>query len=48
MDGLTVPLEWRVPVAPGEQVTVRIAVADASDSIYDSAVALLDGGMYSE
>ena len=48
MDGLTVPLECRVAVTPGEQVTIRIAVADASDSIYDSAVALIDGGIYSE
>lgn len=48
MDGLTVPLECRVAVTPGQQVTIRIAVADASDSIYDSAVALLDGGIYSE
>ncbi len=48
MDGLTVPLECRVAVTPGQQVTIRIAVADASDSIYDSAVALIDGGIYSE
>lgn len=48
MDGLTVPLECRVPVTPGAQVTVRIAVADASDAFCDSAVALLDGGLYSE
>lgn len=48
MDGLTVPLECRVPVTPGQQVTVKIAVADASDGIYDSAVALLDGGIYAE
>ncbi len=48
LDGLTVPLECRVPVTPGKQVTVEIAVADASDHAYDSAVALLDGGIYSE
>lgn len=48
MDGLTVPLECRVPVTPGEEVVVRIAVADASDAIYDSAVALLDGGIFAE
>lgn len=48
MDGLTVPLECRVTVTPGEEVVVRIAVADASDAIYDSAVALLDGGIFSE
>ena len=48
LDGLTVPLECRTPVVPGEPVTVRIAVADASDQAYDSAVALLDDGIYSE
>jgi hypothetical protein len=48
MDGLTVPLECRVPVTPGQQVTVEVAVADSSDHAYDSAIALLDGGIYSE
>lgn len=48
LDGLTKPLECRVPVEPGKPVTIRIATADASDSIYDSAVALLDGGIFSE
>lgn len=48
LDGLTTPLECRVPVQPGKPVTVRIATADASDSAYDSAVALLDGGIFSE
>lgn len=48
MDGLTVPLECRVPVTPGEAVTVKVAVADASDGIFDSAIALLDGGIFSE
>lgn len=48
MDGLTVPLECRVAVQPGEQVTVEVAVADASDQSFDSAIALLDGGIYSE
>jgi hypothetical protein len=48
MDGLTVPLTCSVPVTPGEPVTVKIAVADASDQIYDSAVALLDGGIWPE
>lgn len=48
MDGLTVPFECRVPVTVGQQVTIKIAVADASDGIYDSAVALLDGGIYAE
>jgi hypothetical protein len=47
-DGLTVPLTCDVPVTPGHQVTVRIAVADASDHIYDSGVALLDKGIWSD
>ena len=48
MDGLTRPLTCSVPVTPGVPVTVRIVVADASDSAYDSAVALVDGGIFSE
>lgn len=48
MDGLTTPLTCSRPVTPGEPVTIKIAVADASDSVYDSAVALLDGGIWSE
>ncbi|MFN2538787.1 MAG: choice-of-anchor L domain-containing protein, partial [Mycobacteriales bacterium] len=47
-DGLTVPLTCDVHVTPGQQVTVRIAVADASDYIYDSGVALLDKGIWSD
>jgi hypothetical protein len=47
MDGLTRPLTCSVPVVPGRPVTIEIAVADASDGIYDSAVALLDGGIWS-
>ncbi len=48
MDGLTVPLTCSVPVTPGEPVTVRIAVADSSDAVFDSAVALLDQGIWSD
>ncbi len=48
MDGLTVPLTCSVPVTPGVPVTVKIAVADSSDGIYDSAVALLDKGIWSD
>ena len=47
MNGLTKPLECAVPVTPGVPVSVRIAVADGSDHIYDSAVALVDGGIWS-
>jgi hypothetical protein len=48
MDGLTVPLTCSVPVTPGQPVTVRIAVADTSDHVYDSAVALVDGGIWTD
>ncbi|GAB7044015.1 MULTISPECIES: choice-of-anchor L domain-containing protein [Catenuloplanes] len=48
MDGLTVPLTCAVPVTPGKAVTVQIAVADTSDHAYDSAVALLDGGIWTD
>ncbi|WP_089404553.1 choice-of-anchor L domain-containing protein [Geodermatophilus saharensis] len=48
MDGLTVPLTCSVPVTPGQPVTVRIAAADSSDSILDSAVALVDGGIWTD
>jgi hypothetical protein len=48
MDGLTKPLTCSVPVTPGQPVTVRIGLADASDAIYDSAVALLDKGIWSD
>jgi hypothetical protein len=48
MDGLTTPLTCSVPVTPGQPVTVRISVADTSDHIYDSAVALLDGGIWTD
>lgn len=48
LDGVTVPIECRVPVEIGQPVTIKIAVADTSDGIYDSAVALLDGGIFAE
>ena len=48
MDGLTTPLECQVPVQIGQPTTVKITVADASDQIYDSAVALLDQGIWSD
>jgi hypothetical protein len=47
-DGLTKPLTCSVPVTPGVPAKVQIAVADASDHIYDSAIALLDKGIWSE
>jgi hypothetical protein len=48
MDGLTVPMNCSVPVVPGKPVTVRIAVADTGDAILDSAVALLDKGIWTD
>lgn len=48
MDGRTTPLTCNMSVTPGEPITIKVAVADASDHIYDSAVALVDGGIWSE
>ncbi|BAL91145.1 hypothetical protein AMIS_59250 [Actinoplanes missouriensis 431] len=48
MDGLTKPLTCSVPVTPGKEVTVQIAVADSSDQVYDSAIALVDGGIWTD
>lgn len=48
MDGLTVPLTCNAKVTPGQEVTVKIAVADSSDAVYDSAVALIDKGIWSD
>ncbi|GAA6191116.1 choice-of-anchor L domain-containing protein [Phaeobacter sp. NW0010-22] len=36
MDGLTVTLTLKAPVTPGEVNTIKIAIADAGDSSYDS------------
>ena len=48
MDGLTKPLTCVVPVTPGVVTTVKVAVADSSDEILDSAVALVGRGISSE
>jgi hypothetical protein len=48
MDGLTKPLTCSVPVTPGQPVTVQVAVADTSDGAFDSAVALVDGGIWTD
>lgn len=47
-DGLTVPLACGVPVQPGEPVTVKIAVAMSPHGVFDSAIALLDDGIWSD
>jgi Ca2+-binding RTX toxin-like protein len=36
MDGITVILTVKAPVTPGVENTIRIAIADAGDSVYDS------------
>lgn len=48
MDGLTVPLSCDVNVTPGQTVNVKIAVADSSDGVLDSAVALVDKGIWAD
>ncbi|BAU96395.1 hypothetical protein N24_2133 [Corynebacterium suranareeae] len=47
-DGLTKDLRCAVPVTPGVPVDVHIAIADTGDAVYDSAIALVEGGIYSE
>jgi Ca2+-binding RTX toxin-like protein len=36
MDGITVVLTVKAPVTPGVENTIRIAIADAGDQVYDS------------
>lgn len=48
MDGWTVPLQCDVTVTPGKAVSVEVAVADSSDAVFDSAVALLDRGIWAD
>lgn len=36
MDGLTVTLTLKAPVKPGEENTIKIAIADGGDAYYDS------------
>jgi hypothetical protein len=47
-DGLTKPLQCDVSVTPGSPVTIEIAIADTSDGIYDSGVAILDKGIWAD
>jgi hypothetical protein len=46
-DGFTVVLTCRATVNPGQPNTLRLAIADTSDSIYDSAVFLQANGVSS-
>ena len=47
MNELTVPLSCTVPVTPGANYQVLIGIADSSDGVLDSAIALIDGGVSS-
>ncbi|MFZ2291020.1 choice-of-anchor L domain-containing protein [Corynebacterium casei] len=46
-DGVTTPLTCRVPVTPERKIEVKIMLADGSDRVWDSAVALVNGGIRS-
>ena len=48
LDGLTVPLTCDRAVTPGVPVQVEIVVADAGDGVLDSAVALVNRGIWSD
>lgn len=47
MDGMTTVLTFTAPVNPGVQNTMRLAIADVSDGILDSAV-FLAGGSFTD
>ena len=47
MDGMTTVLTFTAPVIPGVQNTMRLAIADVSDGILDSAV-FLAGGSFTD
>lgn len=46
-DGFTVPLTCRASVTPNQPATVKLAIADVSDDVLDSAVFLQSGGITS-
>lgn len=46
-DGFTKVLDIRQKVIPGEVYTLKIAIADASDSVWDSAVMIENGSVFS-
>lgn len=41
-DGFTVPLEAKAAVVPGQTYHIKIAIADAGDNVFESAVFLLE------
>ncbi len=47
MDGMTTVLTFTAPVNPGVQNTLRLAIADVSDGVWDSAV-FLAGGSFTD
>lgn len=46
-DGFTVPLTCSVATTPGTPLEVKVGVADTSDGIFDTAIALLNDGVSS-
>jgi len=47
LDGITKVLTFQAPVKPGELNHMKLAIADASDGIYDSAVFIQAGSLVS-
>jgi Ca2+-binding RTX toxin-like protein len=47
LDGITSVLTFQAPVNPGEVNHMKLAIADASDGIYDSAVFIQSGSLVS-
>lgn len=47
-DGITSVLTFQAPVVPGELNHMKLAIADASDGIYDSAVFIQAGSLVSD
>lgn len=47
LDGITSVLTFQAPVIPGELNHMKLAIADASDGIYDSAVFIKAGSLVS-
>lgn len=47
LDGITKVLTFQAPVNPGETNHMKLAIADASDGVYDSAVFIQSGSLVS-
>ncbi len=48
MDGFTVTLSVKIPVIPGQVNSLKIGVADVSDSSYDSSILIAAGSVQGE